>query len=99
MTEQKIGFIGKLNFIKLKDLLLQIDNIEKEAPDEFKDQIKLAFTEDEDHGIRIDFYYNRPETEQELKEKEEYLNKLKEWQESHERAEFERLSKKFAKTT
>ena len=98
MIEQKIGFIKKLNCIKLKEFLRRINNIEKEAPDEFKDQIELEFREDDDDGTRINFYYNRPETEQELKIKEEFFNKTKEWQEKQERAEFERLSKKFAKT-
>lgn len=100
MIQETFGFLEGLDCLKLDEFLEKINKVIKNVPEEFKSRIDMNFsTKAEDCGTDITFSYLRKETEQELKAIEEGNRKIKERQELRDRYEFERLSKKFAKTT
>ncbi len=83
---------------KIPDIISKLQTLATKAPEEYRDQIYIELESFDYWGcpaISLDAYYYRDETDTEQEERLARERATQEQRDRHERAELERLKKKF----
>lgn len=98
---KKIGINHDFHDIAGHDVPLSVmrnwlDTIEAGVPEEYRDSISFDLLGNSEADYWANFYYNRPENDDELEKRVEIKKRANDQREAAELAEFERLKAKYS---